>query len=341
MTRRQAILLGAIAITVLAMFGAVSAAAAPPSATADADAVLDWNAHCSARRWCRVGLPGPAGGAPPTSQINMGMVQGAVYDAVNAITPKHHRPYLLNRRFGNTASDDAAVATAAYLVLKNIVETVPPNLDHHPPDTGDSAGVRSAVRRSKNAIPDSPFKNQGIAAGTAAAQAMIDARQGDGRFGQSPFVPNGSPGHWDPVPPGVRRGGVRPDSVGRRRQAVPDAELVAVPSAGPLALTSAAYAKDVNEVKALGGRRRPRSERQPSRRTSPSGGRATPSRCGMTLPASSSRENLSTPRTPPGSSRWRISWRRTRRSTPGTTSTTSTSGGRFRRSAGRTRTTTP
>ena len=71
------------------------------------------------------GIPGPAGGAPPASQINMGMVQGAVYDAVNAITPKHHRPYLLNRRFANTASDEAAVATAAYLVLKNIVETVP------------------------------------------------------------------------------------------------------------------------------------------------------------------------------------------------------------------------
>ena len=58
----------------------------------------------------------------------MGMVQGAVYDAVNAITPKHHRPYLLNRRFGNTASDEAAVATAAYLVLKNIVETVPQSI---------------------------------------------------------------------------------------------------------------------------------------------------------------------------------------------------------------------
>ena len=42
------------------------------------------------------GLPKPAGGAAPASQINMGMVQGAVYDAVNAITPKHHRPYLLN-----------------------------------------------------------------------------------------------------------------------------------------------------------------------------------------------------------------------------------------------------
>ena len=34
-------------------------------------------------------FPPPAGGAAPTVQINLGMVQGAVYDAVNAITPKH------------------------------------------------------------------------------------------------------------------------------------------------------------------------------------------------------------------------------------------------------------
>ena len=32
-------------------------------------------------------IPGPQGGAPPAFQINMGMVEGAVYDAVNAIGP--------------------------------------------------------------------------------------------------------------------------------------------------------------------------------------------------------------------------------------------------------------
>ena len=72
-----------------------------------------------------VNLPGPAGGAPPAAQINVGMTQGAVYDAVNATEPKHHRPYLLKRRFAATASKDAAVATAAYGVLSNIVSNVP------------------------------------------------------------------------------------------------------------------------------------------------------------------------------------------------------------------------
>ncbi len=85
---------------------------------------------------------------------------------------------------------------------------------------------------------------------------------------------------------------------------------------------------------------RPRPERQP-RRISPSGGRATPSRAGTTSPASSSHETISTLLTAHVSSRCRTWQRPTQRSTPGTTSTTSASGGRSRRSAGRRRTATP
>jgi hypothetical protein len=48
---------------------------------------------------------------------------------------------------------------------------------------------------SLDAIPDSPFEEQGVAAGKAAAEAMIAAREGDGRFGPSQWVPNAAPGH--------------------------------------------------------------------------------------------------------------------------------------------------
>jgi hypothetical protein len=184
----------------------------------------------------------------------MGMVQGAVYDAVNAITPKHHRPYLLERRFGNTASDEAAVATAAYLVLKNIVETVPVTISSFTPAMRATvlASLEAQYNASKNAIPDSPFKKMGIAAGTAAAQAMIDSRQGDGRFGPSQFVPNANLGYWDPVAPNGTTvqdptpwsGGVEPFLMQSSSQ---------FRSPGPNALTSVAYAADVNEIKALGG----------------------------------------------------------------------------------------
>src|SRR6187401_2669368 len=194
MTPNRYIWFAAALVAVLAALGVFGASAAPP-ATADATAVTQWNliAVSTLTGVPGPGLPGPAGGAPPASQINMGMVQGAVYDAVNAITPKHHRPYLLKRRFGNTASDEAAVATAAYLVLKNIVETVPQSITF-PTRESLLASLASQYDAVKNAIPDSPFKNMGIAAGTAAAEAMIDARQGDGRFGPSQYVPNASPG---------------------------------------------------------------------------------------------------------------------------------------------------
>jgi hypothetical protein len=67
--------------------GVFRASAAPP-AESDASSVTQWNLIAVTTLTT---LPGPAGGAPPAAQINMGMVQGAVYDAVNAITPKHHR----------------------------------------------------------------------------------------------------------------------------------------------------------------------------------------------------------------------------------------------------------
>jgi hypothetical protein len=236
----------------IAALGVVGATAAPP-ATADATAVTQWNiiAVSALTGIPGPGIPGPAGGAPPASQINMGMVQGAVFDAVNAITPKHYRPYLLNRRFGNTASDEAAVATAAYLVLKNIVETVPQSITFPNRETL-LATLASQYQAATNAIPDSPFKNQGIAAGTAAAEAMIDARKDDGRFGPSQFVPNPNPGYFDPVAPNGTIaldptpwvGGVKPFLMQSSSQ---------FRSAGPLALTSPGYAAEVNEVKALGG----------------------------------------------------------------------------------------
>jgi len=248
MRHKRSSWLVAVAVLVLTGLGVFGASAAPP-ATADATAVTQWNliAVSTITGVPGPGLPGPAGGAPPASQVNMGMVQGAVYDAVNAITPKHHRPYLLNRRFGNTASDDAAVATAAYLVLKNIVETVPQSITF-PTRGALLTSLETQYNASKNAIPDSPFKNMGIAAGTAAAQAMIDARQGDGRFGPSQWVPSTAPGHWSLLPgqandPTPWVGGVKPFLMESSSQ---------FRSAGPPALTSQQWANDFNEVKAKG-----------------------------------------------------------------------------------------
>src|SRR5215218_555549 len=248
MARRRSVWLATVAVgALIAAVGVLGASAAPPTG-ADASAVTQWNLIAVNTL---IGLPPPAGGAAPSSQINIAMVQGAVYDAVNAITPKHYRPYLLERRFGNTASDEAAVATAAYLVLKNIVETVPQSIGF-PTRATVLTSLDTQYNASRDAIRDSPFKDMGVAAGTAAAQAMIDARQDDGRFGASQWVPNSTAGHWDPVAPNGTTvqdptawvGGVKPFLLQSSSQ---------FQGAGPPALTSAAWAADFNEVKAIGG----------------------------------------------------------------------------------------
>jgi hypothetical protein len=246
MARRRSVLLaGAAVVALLGALGVIGASAAPPD-DSDASSVTQWNVIAVSTL---AGIPGPAGGAPPSTQINMGMVQGAVYDAVNAITPKHYQPYALGvlHRWGNKASNEAAVGTAAYLVLKNIIETVPQSISF-PTRAAVLASLETQYDAATDAIADSPFKNQGIAAGTAAAQAMIHLRQGDGRFGPSQWVPSSLPGHWSLLPgqandPTPWVGGVRPFLLQSSSQ---------FRSAGPPALSSAAWAADFNEVKAIG-----------------------------------------------------------------------------------------
>src|SRR5438094_6723640 len=86
-----------------------------------ANEVTNWNQIATNTL---VAFPGPAGSAANALQVNMGMTQGAVYDAINAIEPRH-QPYLLATHFNANASKEAAAATAAYRILSNIIQTVP------------------------------------------------------------------------------------------------------------------------------------------------------------------------------------------------------------------------
>ena len=243
--KAQRIVIGAV-IALVCMLGGLTTPASGDAAAGNA--VTAWNKVAVTTL---IGLPGPAGGAPPASQIHMAMVQGAVYDAVNAIEPKHYRPYLLNRRFSANASKDAAVATAAYDVLSNIVSTVPNILPTDRAALLDSLATQ--YEDSLVGIPSGPFKTQGIAAGNAAAEAMISARQDDGRFGPSQWVSNPDPGHWQPdVNPDTKLpildptpwvGGVEPFVMENSSQFRTD---------GPLDLASTAWADEFNEVKEIG-----------------------------------------------------------------------------------------
>ena len=195
MARKRSMSLAALAIGALVgALGVVGTSAAPP-VRADATAVIHWNEVAVNTL---AAMPGPNGGAPPALQINMGMVQGAVYDAVNAIGPKQHRPYLLKRRFGAKASIDAAVATAAYDVLTDIV-TNAERACVPGPRTALLDTLAAEYAASLAAVDAGPFKRQGISAGHAAAAAMLAARVDDGRFGPSQWVPNSAAGHWQPL----------------------------------------------------------------------------------------------------------------------------------------------
>jgi len=239
--------LAALAVGALVgALGVVETSAAPP-VRADATAVVHWNEFAVNTLGV---IPGPNGGAPPAFQINMGIVQGAVYDAVNAIGPKEHRPYLLKRRFGANASVDAAVATAAYDVLSDIVTNAkgPPFADRE----RLLESIATEYATSLAGVDAGPFKTQGVAAGHAAAAAMIAARMDDGRFGPSQWVPNAAPGHWQPLinpagqpilDPTPWAGGVEPFLIQSSSQ------FRSVP---PPALDSAAYAAQLNEVASLG-----------------------------------------------------------------------------------------
>jgi hypothetical protein len=224
---------------------ALVALASPTAALANA--VTDWNNIAVSTL---LAFPPLAGGAPPAQQINMAMTQGAVYDAVNAIEPRH-QPYLLTTQFPATASKQAAVATAAYMVLSNIVQTVPDDIVF-PNRASLLQSLQTEYDAALAVIPDGEAKAQGITAGTAAAEAMITAREDDGRFGPSPWVPNYDPGHWQPLlnPDGTPQldptawvANVRPFLIQSPSQFRTD---------GPNALTSNAYVEDFNEVKALG-----------------------------------------------------------------------------------------
>ena len=198
-----------------------------------ADTVIEWNANAQAA------IVGTAGQGPTVAYLHFAMVQGAVYDAVNAIEGGYE-PYLGAPAVADPGdSSPAAVATAAHDVLVGIFPAQQSTLD-------------GKLATSLAQIPDGPAETGGIEVGTAAAAAMLAARTGDGRFVPFPVIQGDEPGEWrsmafvngNPVvEPAPWVGNVTPFII-------PNA--TALRSDGPNALTSAAYAEDFDEVKELG-----------------------------------------------------------------------------------------
>jgi len=220
-----------------------------PAYAAENDAVSVWNQRAAITL-----TNGPAAATPgvqftpPVAVIHLAIVQGAVYDAVNAIKGGHD-PYLSGLKAPTSASKGAAASTAAHHVLIGLV-------DQAPLTATLTAGVKVDIKARLDAeyasslteIPGGEAKAKGIEVGAAAAAAMLANRAGDGRFGAPGFpVPaSPGPGEWRPNPvndPNAWVRNVRPFTL-------PSSDYFQ--TSGPSALTSGQYTAEFNEVKALG-----------------------------------------------------------------------------------------
>jgi hypothetical protein len=214
---------------VAAVVAALTTALAAP-ALAGADTVTQWNQNAANAIYVTAAQP------PNVSVLHMAMVQGAVYDAVNAIDGGHEGYLLTSRIATPTDSKDAAAAAAAYKVLISIVPAQQPAL-------------LALYNATLAGIPDGPAETRGIAVGDAAAAAMIAARTADGRFGLPGFLTGTTPGAWRPALPAFGNDpnawvkDVKPFLINEASQFRPS---------GPYELTSRKYAREFNEVKSVG-----------------------------------------------------------------------------------------
>ena len=223
---------------------------ASPAYADENDAVTVWNERAITALVNGTAAPAPGVQFPPPAAfIHLAIVQGAVYDAVNAIKGGHD-PYLKGLKAATSASKGAAASTAAHNVLIGLVNQAPVTMALTP-------DVKSAIRARLNTqyasslaeIPEGEAKAKGIAVGAAAATAMLANRQNDGRFGAPGFPVGFGPGQWRPVGPGfVNDPGAWVRSV--RPFTLPTPGYFQ--TSGPSALTSPQYTAEFNEVKALG-----------------------------------------------------------------------------------------
>ena len=210
---------------VLLVFVASTLGAAAPAC---ADAVTEWNAKAA-------DLTVEARLSPGLAICAMAATQTAVYVATNAITKKYPGGMTLDAAPG--ASINAAVAAANRAVLVKFMPAA-------------QASIDSAYQAALAPIADGAAKTAGVDLGERAAASVLAMRAGDLNLPPDQYRPVTTAGTYVPTvtPAAVPWPQRKPWLMSSASQFRPGP---------PPALTSATWARDYNEIKALGGRNSP------------------------------------------------------------------------------------
>src|SRR5262245_24477631 len=210
--------------TSVLLIGLLSAASG-----ARADTVPDWNLITA-----NVLQTAKAGTGLAHSRV-YAMVHGAMFDAVNTIDRRYH-PYAADLKAPSGACPDTAAAAAAHAVLEEVYPSQKQMLD-------------TALTTSLAKLQDGQAKTDGLALGKAAAEKMLALRRNDRMSEKASFASKSGPGRFqlpaNASPIGPHWGSVTPFTL----KSIEDFRLP-----GPPPLTSARYAQEFDEVKALGAK---------------------------------------------------------------------------------------
>src|SRR3954451_381714 len=165
-----------------AMIASWIAVAIPASASANV--ITDWDEKA-------VAVVSPVVPVGVTQQVYlaqrvMGMVDAAMFDAVNSIE-RAYRPYLVQLPADPATSKEAAAASAAAAVLSAI-------------DAKTAGQMKAELASYLLSIPEDAAKSDGVKLGEAVAARVLEARANDGFDAADEYRPRTPPGVYVPTP---------------------------------------------------------------------------------------------------------------------------------------------
>lgn len=200
------------------------------SVPAQADTVCEWMDYV--RKTEEAAAPPPDSPATPDHAHARAQAALAMFEAVNAID-RRFESYVGMPLGDARASQQAAAVTAAYQVLAS----------HFP---SQRMSLADSYALAMDGITDDAARESGRKIGEAAAKLALRAGNIDRGIKQNPYLPRATPGVWVPTALPL----TEPFAIAFQPWFLPRADSVRPPPPPPL--TSARYARDLEEVKRLG-----------------------------------------------------------------------------------------